>query len=494
MESIFNCIDECMMVLNESNTIEFCNDSLLKRLNYKLNELIKKNLINFVKDISNLDNDGKITIYGKENNSMQFTYKINTGIWKGNSAKFLVLKEVELYDKADLELILENIPLLVWMKDLQGKYIYVNKEYCNKFGLSKEEIIGKRDRDFLCKEDAMVIEEDDRRLREEKCNIIEKENIKLSNEVKLFSVVKDVVLDERENAKCTFGMAYDITENRRLEDYRKKLEKEIEAEKIRNEFFNNISHEFRTPLNVILSTTQLISRYIKSNDIINTNKYKIKKYIQMIENNSYRLLRLTDNLIDMTKIDIGEYKLRSENKNIVSIIENVVLTACDYIGNVNSEIIFDTNVEEKIVACDQEKIEKIILNLLSNAVKYSEGNNKIFVNIKASENNIKISVKDNGIGISPDKLDNIFDKFVQEDKSLSRKQEGSGLGLALVKSLVGMHDGTIEVTSKLGCGSEFTITLPAKQLVQPEQLRFNICKHTIFEKCMIEFSDIYAII
>ncbi|SCJ63748.1 Alkaline phosphatase synthesis sensor protein phoR [uncultured Clostridium sp.] len=494
MESIFNCIDECMMVLDESNTIEFCNDSLLNRLNYKLDELVKKNLIIFVKDISNLDNDGELVIYGKEKNSIKFTYKINTADWKGNNAKILVLKEEEVYSKADLEKILENIQLLVWIRDLDGKYIFANKAYCNKFGLNKEEILGKRDRDIFCEEEAIIIEEEDRRLIEEKSSIRNEEKLRLNNKLTLFFVIKDIVLDKNENAKYVYGMAYDITDIRNLEEDRRKLEKEIEVEKVRNEFFNNISHEFKTPLNVLLSTTQLIGRYIKDKDIITISKDKIKNYIEIIENNSYRLLRLTDNLIDMTKIDTGEYKVILENKDIVSIVENVVLTACDYIGNINSDIIFDTNVEEEIIACDQEKIEKIILNLLSNAVKYGNDNGNIFVNIKSYENNIEISVKDNGIGISPDKINSIFDRFVQEDKSLSRKQEGSGLGLALVKSLVEMHEGSIRVKSKLGKGSEFTITLPRKKVVKNEQLKFNICNQTIFEKCMIEFSDIYAII
>lgn len=494
MESIFNCIDECMMVLDASNTIEFCNDSLLKRLNYKLDELVKKNLINFVKDISDLDNDGEIVIYDKKNNSIKFTYKINTATWKGNSAKILVLKEEEVYSKADLEKILENIPLLVWIRDLAGRYIYVNRAYCNKFKLKKEEILGKRNREIFSVEEATIIEEEDRNLIEEKSNIINEEKLRLNDKLTLLFSVKDILVDKNNNAKYVYGMAYDITDLRKSEDEKRDLIKEIEVEKVRNEFFNNISHEFKTPLNVVLSITQLMGRYIKDKDIITISKDKIKDYIEMIENNSYRLLRLTDNLIDMTKIDTGEYKLRLENNDIVSIVENVVLTACDYIGNINSEIIFDTDIEEEIIACDQEKIEKIILNLLSNAVKYGNDNGKIFVNINSYENDIEISVKDNGIGISPDKINSIFDRFVQEDKSLSRKQEGSGLGLALVKSLVEMHEGSIRVKSELGKGSEFIITLPTKKVVKNEQLKFNICNQTIFEKCMIEFSDIYAII
>lgn len=493
MESILNCIDECIIILDEANAIEFCNNSLLERLNYKLDELLKKNLTNFVEDITNLDNGGEIVIYNKKSNPIKFTYKINTETWKGNNAKILVLRE-EVYSKTDLELILDNIPLLAWIKDLEGKYIYVNRAYCNKFGLNKEEIIGKCARDIFSKEDAIVLENDDKRLIDEKRSIISKEDIRLSNKMRLFFIVRDVILDEKENPRHCFGMAYDVKENRWLENKVRKLEKEIEEERIRDEFFNNISHEFRTPLNIILSTTQLISKYIKGEDSININRDKIKNYIEMIENNSYRLLRLTDNLIDMTKIDTGECEVRLENNDIVSTVENLVLTACDYIGNINSRIIFDTDVEEKIIAFDKEKIEKIILNLLSNAVKYGNDNGNIFVNIKSFENNIEISVKDNGIGISQDKIKNIFERFVQEDKSLTRKQEGSGLGLALVKSLVEMHDGSIRVKSELGKGSEFTITLPAKKIVKNEQLKFNMCNQTIFEKCMIEFSDIYAII
>lgn len=493
MESVFNCIDECIMVLDENNTIEFCNESLLKVLGYNRNEIEKNNLDSFIKGINNPENGKSINIYKKDGKSIKFTYKISDGTWKSNIVKFLVLKEVELYTKDDLEKILEDIPLLVWMRDLDGKYVYVNKAYCNYMGLNKGEIIGKRCRDLLSEEDVITIENQDKKLIEEKLPIICEEKLKFNKELATFFIAMDVALDSYENIKYIFGMAYDISEFRKREARRQELEKEIEVEKVRNEFFNNMSHEFKTPLNVILSSTQLLSRYVKGRDINTISIDRVKKYIEMIENNSYRLLRLTDNLIDMTKLDAGDYKVNLENKDIVSIVENVVSTACNYIGNFNGEIIFDTDVEEKIVACDQDKIEKIIFNLLSNAVKYSNDNSEILININSYDDNIEISVKDNGIGISPDRVDSIFEKFHQEDRSLSRKQEGSGLGLALVKSLVELHNGSIRVKSELGKGSEFIITLPEKRVVKNEQLKFNICNQTIFEKCIIEFSDIYAI-
>ncbi|MBM6838744.1 PAS domain-containing protein, partial [Clostridium saudiense] len=195
----------------------------------------------------------EIVIYDKKNNSIKFTYKINTATWKGNSAKILVLKEEEVYSKADLEKILENIPLLVWIRDLAGRYIYVNRAYCNKIKLKKEEILGKRNREIFSVEEATIIEEEDRNLIEEKSNIINEEKLRLNDKLTLLFSVKDILVDKNNNAKYVYGMAYDITDLRKSEDEKRDLIKEIEVEKVRNEFFNNISHEFKTPLNVVLS-------------------------------------------------------------------------------------------------------------------------------------------------------------------------------------------------------------------------------------------------
>ncbi|WP_291633310.1 ATP-binding protein, partial [Clostridium sp.] len=269
--------------------------------------------------------------------------------------------------------------------------------------------------------------------------------------------------------------------------------KELEAyDKVRTDFFANLSHELRTPLNVICSTIQLIKSLDGSK---NLGDEKIKYYINIMNQNSLRLLRLINNIIDTTKIEANYISLQLKNGDIIYIVEEISQSVAEYIKNHGITLIFDTDVEEKTIAFDEEKIERIMLNLLSNAVKFTEKNGSILVNIYDKGDFIEISIKDTGIGIPKDKLKFIFERFAQIDKSTSRHNEGSGIGLALVKSLVEMHGGEIHVNSIEGKGSEFIITLPVR-IVDTKQEENNLKNREVFEtnyeeNLSIEFSDIY---
>ncbi|AWI04177.1 ATP-binding protein [Clostridium drakei] len=279
--------------------------------------------------------------------------------------------------------------------------------------------------------------------------------------------------------------------NEDFEENKKILSQVIKNDQLKTEFFTNMSHELRTPLNVIWSTIQLIQS-INENKL--TTEYDIDKYLNIMSQNTLRLLRLINNLIDTTKIEGGYLSLRLANGNIINVIEEVTLSAASYIQAQGIELIFDTEVEEKYMAFDGDKIERIMLNLLSNAIKFTEEGGSIFVNIYDLQDKIKISVKDTGIGIPEDKLDSIFDRFTQVDTSLSKKLEGSGIGLALVKSLVKMQNGRIYVKSTLGYGSEFIVELPAVTVKENEELDQNIKSKNFsrfIDKAKIEFSDIY---
>lgn len=213
-----------------------------------------------------------------------------------------------------------------------------------------------------------------------------------------------------------------------------------------------------------------------------------------MEQNCYRLLRLVNNLIDITKIDSGYLVINEINCNIVSLIEDITLSVADYIENKGLSVVFDTDIEEKIIACDPEKMERIMLNLLSNAVKFTLRGGSIFVNVENGTESICIRVKDTGKGIPKEKLESIFERFVQVDKSLTRENEGSGIGLSLVKALVELHGGTISVNSKEGYGSEFIIHIPCK-LVDDGEINYrsyeDTMKKSYIEKVNLEFSDIY---
>ena len=239
----------------------------------------------------------------------------------------------------------------------------------------------------------------------------------------------------------------------------RRVEELMAYDKVKTEFFANLSHELRTPLNVICSTIQLIKSLDGSKKL---GDEKIKYYINIMNQNSLRLLRLINNIIDTTKIEADYISLQLKNGDIVYVVEEISQSVAEYIKNHGITLIFDTDVEEKTIAFDEEKIERIMLNLLSNAVKFTKENGSILVNIYDKGDFIEISIKDTGIGIPKDKLEFIFQRFAQIDKSTSRQNEGSGIGLALVKSLVEMHDGEIHANSIEGKGSEFIITLPVR--------------------------------
>lgn len=279
---------------------------------------------------------------------------------------------------------------------------------------------------------------------------------------------------------------------RKMEEKTKLLNQAKEYEKLRTEFFANISHELRTPINVILSALQLCNLKV---DSVGSGEGidKLKRYIAIMKQNCYRLIRLINNLIDVTKIDSGYIHMNLNNYNIVSIVEEITLSVAEYIENKGISLIFDTDVEEKIIACDPEKIERIVLNLISNAVKFTAPGGEILVTMSDKGSSISISVKDTGIGIPKEKQKYIFERFIQVDKSLTRAREGSGIGLSLVKSMVELHKGNIKVNSKYGRGSEFIVELPVTLLdnnkVVNNKNRRNIQGN--IEKISVEFSDIY---
>jgi PAS domain S-box-containing protein len=283
----------------------------------------------------------------------------------------------------------------------------------------------------------------------------------------------------------------DITRNLEIEKEKRTLEEAVQVEVVKNEFFSNISHEFKTPINIILGTMQVINKNIEKNNIqINS----LKKHTKYIKQNSYRLLRLVNNLIDISKMDIGMYELRCSNQNIINIIEDITLSVADYTKNKKINLIFDTNDEEVITYCDPDKIERIMLNLLSNAIKYTPENGFIKVKISSTQDEIIVSVKDSGVGIPKEKLYVIFDRFGQVDGSLNRKCEGSGIGLSLVKNLVEIHGGEIHVNSEVNKGSEFVFSIPIKIKEEDNDNEYDVdrkFKHV--ERCDIEFSDIYSI-
>lgn len=249
-----------------------------------------------------------------------------------------------------------------------------------------------------------------------------------------------------------------MTEYKRNEAKNKKLyQMAKEREQLKTDFIANMSHELRTPLNIITSASMLLEMKSQKEETV-SSEYILDK-LSHINQSSNRLRRLINNLIDISKFDSGFFECNCKNENIVYVVEDIVHEVVDYAKEKNIELIFDTEEEEIISFIDKEKIERVILNLLSNAIKFTNENGKIEVYMKSDDNFIYITIKDNGIGISKEKIDHIFQRFYQVDNLLSRGSEGSGIGLCIVDEIIRMHGGKINIESEINKGTTFEIVL-----------------------------------
>lgn len=266
------------------------------------------------------------------------------------------------------------------------------------------------------------------------------------------------------------------------------IESIINKENIKEEFYSNISHELRTPINIIYSAIQLNEVYLKNSELS-----KIEKNNEIIMQNCLRLIRTINNFIDSNKLTEGYLDTNKKYYNLVTVIENVLSLSNIYMKQKNTDLIFDPENEEIYFYCDKNQIERIMLNILSNSLKYGKENGNIYIRIKAKEyEKIIIEVINDADAIPEEKRKMIFEKFTKVNSSLNRPSEGSGLGLFLTKKLVELHFGNISLNTGKRKGNIFKIELPYKKIQESEVTIIDpLDLRELEEKVKIEFSDIY---
>lgn len=282
-----------------------------------------------------------------------------------------------------------------------------------------------------------------------------------------------------------------LIEKKDLENKKKLMEEYINIEKLKSEFLTNISHELRTPLAIIYGAVHMIEEKYKS--VQHTEPEKIEEYILSAKKNTFRLLRLINNIIDATNLNAGCMPLNIKLCDIVKVIRDMTKSISLRLESMGVNLVFSTDIKEKYINIDIKKIEKVLLNLLSNSVKYSREGIKTVINIRLYTENDKIyiSVKDNGIGIEESYLDLIFNMFTQENSDcMTREAEGSGIGLYLVKSLLQMQGANISVKSIKNEGSEFIIEFPDNNEEIDETNIIESDFSVKIENFDMEFSDI----
>lgn len=373
-------------------------------------------------------------------------------------------------------LLIESIPEAIFV------HSYDRILYSNQYGLkllnvdTLESLYLISLSDYVPGEDKGIIKKylDDVKKDEKRCSFVKTYITCLDGTGKNVEILTTPYVHE--DTADFLSVIRDITQRKQMEELKKNvaennrlLKEAFELDKAKTDFFTNMSHELRTPLSVMLCSVQTIESGILGKSDILSDKEKMLKYISSMKQSSFRLLRTVNNLLDISKIESGFMGLYLKNCNIVEVIEKVTLMVWEYTNDRGLCLMFDSEVDRKVMACDVDKIERIVLNLLSNAMKFTPKGGRIEVNVIDKGNSIVIAVKDTGIGIPQDKLDYVFERFKQVSSSLKREKEGTGLGLSIVKAMVEMHEGSVTVESEVGSGTTFYVELPVKLLSEDEE-------------------------
>jgi signal transduction histidine kinase/ligand-binding sensor domain-containing protein/DNA-binding response OmpR family regulator len=237
-----------------------------------------------------------------------------------------------------------------------------------------------------------------------------------------------------------------------------------ELDTLKTRFFANISHEFRTPITLILGPLKELYNKANSDDQ--------KTALGTMMRNGQRLLRLVNQLLDLSKLEAGKMTLQASRTDLVQFLREVTSSYESLATDKKIKFFYYPEPQELTIYLDQEKIEKVVHNILSNAFKFTKENGEVILYLKVDHNQqAVIIVRDTGIGIPENQLNHVFDRFYQVDNSQTWSYEGSGIGMALAKELIELHHGTISVESKAGKGSTFTVRLPLdKEYLRTEEI------------------------
>lgn len=342
-------------------------------------------------------------------------------------------------------------------KEEANPVIYVNQSYSKITGYSFDEIVGKSPGRFQGDEtDQEAINKINAALKNKESIRISILNYKKNGDTFWNGLTINPIFDEDKNLIYYLGFINDITNKIKIE---KQLEienkKVIEASKLKSIFLSNMSHEIRTPLNSIIGISDIL--YEELTDI------EHKKYANTLKNASNNLLSIINDILDLSKIEAGHMKLVNENFNIREFISEIIdifnIRILD--KPVSLDYFIDENIPIYLIG-DKNKLKQVLVNLIGNSIKFTEkGSVKLIVKGQPLEDKFKLefSVSDTGIGIPKEKLQIIFDDFIQVDSSYTKQFQGTGLGLSITKKIIGLMNGNISAYSEINKGSTFNFEI-----------------------------------
>ncbi len=359
--------------------------------------------------------------------------------------------------------ILDNLPSAAWLKDKSGCYEMVNNEHARLCGLPIGEIIGKTDEMLWPAEKARTYVAEDQDVMQKRSQFRVEEEIK----GRWYVTYKTPIFNEKGEVVGTAGLSQDISERKRYEEALKEAKEAAEAaNRAKSEFLANMSHEIRTPMNGIVGMTELA---------LATELSELQReYLGNVQHSAFALLDILNDILDFSKIEAGKMELDEVVFDWRGLLEKEMTIFSLKCQEKNIELLLDYDPGlPRFVIGDPVRIRQVLVNLLGNAVKFTnQGEIIVAVDYEPSQDergkqSMLLTVSDTGIGISPSKIEMIFDGFTQADGSMTRRYGGTGLGLTISRNLVRLMGGEISVKSETGKGSSFCVRLPLE--VAPQE-------------------------
>lgn len=365
--------------------------------------------------------------------------------------------------REQLRAILDATTAVIYLKDAEGRYLFVNRQFQQVFGLERDEVIGKADEEVLPPSVARTLQADDGRVLQARAPQQLEETVPGAGGPQTYLSLKFPLLDPDGAPYAICCVATDITERKRGEEAlqrgREAAERERqlqEAVRVRDEFLGIASHELKTPLTSLELQVASLQRLAAVHPGVLVSDERIQSKCESIVRQVERLTGLINNLIDVGRITSGRLALARERVDLGEVVHAVLERAREAIRRSGSEVA--VAVPSPVVGTwDRGRLETVVTNLVSNAVKFGNGK-PIEISIRATANRAVLAVRDQGIGVSAEDQKRIFERF---ERAVSQRHFGGfGLGLWVAREAVEAHGGTIRVQTRAGAGSEFTVELP----------------------------------
>jgi len=384
------------------------------------------------------------------------------------------LEAVRLQQTECLRKLVDSVPVPAFCKDRSGIYIACNAAFETFMRMKKEEILGKSLHNFTLPEIAEKCHTIDIELLKHKKTRVYETSIKFADgSMHQIMFNKLVFSGVTEEDSMLLGIMIDITERKQAEE--KMLQAKMAAEaanRAKTNFIVNMSHELRTPLNAVIGFSDLLL-----SETVGPLNEKQKRYTENISKSGSHLLDVINDVLDISRLELGNIELYYETVDIPGVIEEVQRVLSSLSAEKNIRIEYKVEQGLKTIDVDRVKFKQVLYNLLNNAIKFSFEGGKVNITARSEKDMVEISVKDEGIGINDADYARVFLPFVQIDESISRKHGGVGLGLALVKRFVELHGGQVWVEASPGKGSIFAFRIPKRPENEIQEKEVNwICK------------------